>query len=158
MGSSRRSDLGSASPCSRQMPGEETTRRRAGADARPSRSVSISPSRPVPISTGYVPPAVRTSTCCMAVTIAGLVTSGERADYIVIGSGIAGLRAALALAGAGRTVVLTKAEPTAGNTGYAQGGIAAAVGAGDSPEAHLADTLAAGDGLCDEAAARVLTT
>jgi len=86
------------------------------------------------------------------------VTSGERADFIVIGSGIAGLRAALALAGAGRIVVLTKAEPTAGNTGYAQGGIAAAVGEGDSPAAHLADTLAAGDGLSDEAAARVLTT
>ena len=95
------------------------------------------------------------------------MTSGERADYIVIGSGIAGLRAALALAGARgpasaprratRTVVLTKAEPTAGNTGYAQGGIAAAVGEGDSPEAHLADTLAAGDGLSDVEAARVLT-
>ena len=107
--------------------------------------------------TGYAPPEVRTSTCCMAVTIAGLVTTGERADFIVIGSGIAGLRAALALAGAGRIVVLTKAEPTAGNTGYAQGGIAAAMGEGDSPGAHLADTLAAGDGLSDEAAARVLT-
>jgi L-aspartate oxidase len=85
------------------------------------------------------------------------VTTGARADFIVIGSGIAGLRAALALAGAGRIVVLTKAEPTAGNTGYAQGGIAAAVGEDDSPDAHLADTLAAGDGLSDEAAARVLT-
>ena len=85
------------------------------------------------------------------------MTSGERADYIVIGSGIAGLRAALALAGAGRIVVLTKAEPTAGNTGYAQGGIAAAVGDGDSPGAHLADTMAAGDGLSDERAARILT-
>nr|MDQ3070507.1 L-aspartate oxidase [Acidobacteriota bacterium] len=80
-----------------------------------------------------------------------------RAGYIVIGSGIAGLRAALALAGAGPVTVLTKAEPTEGNTGYAQGGIAAAVGPDDSPEAHLADTLAAGDGLSDEAAARVLT-
>lgn len=79
------------------------------------------------------------------------------ADYLVIGSGIAGLRAALALAGTGRLLVLTKAEPTAGNTGYAQGGIAAAVDPEDSPEAHLADTLAAGDGLCDEAAARALT-
>ena len=79
------------------------------------------------------------------------------ADYLVIGSGIAGLRAALAVAGTGRLLVLTKAEPTAGNTGYAQGGIAAAVDPEDSPEAHLADTLAAGDGLCDEAAARALT-
>lgn len=79
------------------------------------------------------------------------------ADYIVIGSGIAGLRAALSLAGSGRVAVLTKAEPAAGNTGYAQGGIAAAVGDDDSPAAHLADTLAAGDGLSDETAARVLT-
>src|SRR5687768_3860987 len=94
----------------------------------------------------------------MAVTIAVLVTPEAHADYIVIGSGIAGLRAALALAGAGRIVVLTKAEPTAGNTGYAQGGIAAAVDPEDSPEAHLADTLAAGDGLCDVEAARVLTS
>ena len=85
------------------------------------------------------------------------MTPEADADYIVIGSGIAGLRAALALAGTGRILVLTKAEPTAGNTGYAQGGIAAAVDPEDSPEAHLADTLAAGDGLCDEEAARVLT-
>lgn len=86
------------------------------------------------------------------------MTTEERADYIVIGSGIAGLRAALALAGAGRIAVLTKAEPTAGNTGYAQGGIAAALGAGDSPDAHAADTIAAGDGLCDEAAVDVLVS
>src|SRR4030095_10428785 len=44
-----------------------------------------------------------------------------------------------------------------GNTGYAQGGIAAAVGAGDSPELHAADTMAAGDGLCDERAVAGLT-
>src|SRR5688572_29270639 len=93
----------------------------------------------------------------MAATIAVLVTTAADAGYIVIGSGIAGLRAALSLADAGPVVVLTKAEPAAGNTGYAQGGIAAAVGDGDSPDAHLADTLAAGDGLSDEAAARVLT-
>ncbi len=86
------------------------------------------------------------------------MTSGERADYIVIGSGIAGLRAALTLAAVGRVRVLTKAEPTAGNTGYAQGGIAAAVGDDDSPAAHLADTLAAGDGLCDARAAGILTS
>ena len=53
-------------------------------------------------------------------------------------------------------LLLTKAGPRAGNTQYAQGGIAAAVGADDSPERHVADTLAAGDGLCDERAVRVL--
>ncbi|MDE3156321.1 MAG: L-aspartate oxidase [Acidobacteriota bacterium] len=77
-------------------------------------------------------------------------------DFVIVGSGIAGLRAALALADAGRVLVLTKAEPLDSNTGYAQGGIAVALGADDSPDLHAADTLAAGDGLCDEAAVRVL--
>jgi len=79
-----------------------------------------------------------------------------RADFVIIGSGIAALRAAAELSGAGDTLILTKAGPREGNTGYAQGGIAAAVGPGDSPELHAADTLAAGDGLCDERAVRVL--
>ena len=79
-----------------------------------------------------------------------------RADFLIIGSGIAALRAAAELAGAGDVLILTKAEPTEGNTGYAQGGIAAAVGAGDSPELHGADTIAAGDGLCDERAVGAL--
>jgi L-aspartate oxidase len=78
------------------------------------------------------------------------------ADFLIVGSGIAGLRAAVELAGAGDVLILTKAEPREGNTGYAQGGIAAAVGPDDSPDLHLRDTLAAGDGLCDEAAVRVL--
>jgi L-aspartate oxidase len=77
-------------------------------------------------------------------------------DFLIIGSGIAGLRAAAELAMAGDVLVLTKADPTESNTGYAQGGIAAAVGPGDSPEQHGADTIAAGDGLCDEAAVRAL--
>jgi L-aspartate oxidase len=77
-------------------------------------------------------------------------------DFVIVGSGIAGLRAAIALAPCGRVLVLTKADPAESNTGYAQGGIAAAVGADDSPALHAADTLRAGDGLCDEAAVRVL--
>ena len=80
------------------------------------------------------------------------------ADFLIIGSGIAGLRAAIELAGHGRVLVLTKSDPGAGSTGYAQGGIAAAMGADDSPAQHAADTLAAGDGLCDEAAVRVLVS
>jgi L-aspartate oxidase len=79
-----------------------------------------------------------------------------RADFIIVGSGIAALRAAAELAGAGDVLILTKAEPSEGNTGYAQGGIAAAVGPGDTPALHAADTIAAGDGLCDERAVRVL--
>jgi L-aspartate oxidase len=53
-------------------------------------------------------------------------------------------------------LILTKADPTESNTGYAQGGIAAAIGPEDSPEEHFADTMAAGDGLCEERAVRVL--
>jgi len=79
-----------------------------------------------------------------------------QADFLIIGSGIAGLRAAVELTGAGNVLILTKAEPREGNTGYAQGGIAAAVGPGDSPSLHAADTIAAGDGLCDERAVQVL--
>jgi L-aspartate oxidase len=78
------------------------------------------------------------------------------ADFLIIGSGIAALRAAVALSGAGDIHILTKAEPEEGNTGYAQGGIAAAVGGDDSPALHMSDTMAAGDGLCDEGAVRVL--
>jgi L-aspartate oxidase len=77
-------------------------------------------------------------------------------DYLIVGGGIAGLRAAIALAPAGRVAVLTKADPNESNTGYAQGGIAAAVGDDDSPELHAADTIRAGDGLCDEQAVHVL--
>ena len=78
------------------------------------------------------------------------------ADFLIIGSGIAGLRAAVALAPHGRVLILTKSSPQAGSTGYAQGGIAAAIGTDDSVDQHAADTIAAGDGLCDEAAVRVL--
>jgi L-aspartate oxidase len=78
------------------------------------------------------------------------------ADFVIIGSGIAGLRAAIACAAAGRVVILTKSDPRAGSTGYAQGGIAAAMGPDDSPARHAADTIAAGDGLADERAVNVL--
>jgi L-aspartate oxidase len=80
-----------------------------------------------------------------------------RGDFLVIGSGIAGLRAALSLADVGQVIVLTKADPRESNTGYAQGGIAAAIGADDSPALHASDTMAAGDGLCVPEAVRVLT-
>ena len=78
-------------------------------------------------------------------------------DFLIVGSGIAGLRAAIELVDVGRVLVLTKGGPDDGSTAYAQGGIAAAVGAGDSPALHTADTIAAGDGLCREDAVRVLT-
>jgi L-aspartate oxidase len=81
-----------------------------------------------------------------------------RADTVVVGSGIAGLTAALAARHAGSVLLVTKAQPADGSTRWAQGGIAAALGLGDTPEAHLADTLVAGAGLCDPEAVRVLVT
>ncbi|AXE22355.1 L-aspartate oxidase [Streptomyces globosus] len=81
------------------------------------------------------------------------------ADVVVVGSGVAGLTAALRCAAAGRsTVVVTKARLDDGSTRWAQGGIAAALGEGDTPEQHLDDTLVAGAGLCDGDAVRLLVT
>jgi L-aspartate oxidase len=81
------------------------------------------------------------------------------ADVIVVGSGIAGLTTALQCRTYGLSVLLvTKARVDEGSTKWAQGGIAAALGEGDSPEEHLADTLEAGAGLCDVSAVRVLVT
>src|SRR5436309_12207823 len=82
--------------------------------------------------------------------------AGASFDFVIVGGGVAGLRAAIGLAPAGRVLVLTKAEPAESNTGYAQGGVAAAIGDDDSPGLHAADTNRAGDGLCDEAAVAVL--
>ena len=78
-------------------------------------------------------------------------------DLVVVGSGIAGLYAALQAHEHGASVlVVTKGAIDEASTRHAQGGIAAAVGSGDSPEAHLRDTVAAGAGLVDEEAARIL--
>lgn len=77
---------------------------------------------------------------------------------VVIGSGIAGLISALRAARVHNVTLVTKAELTAGSTAWAQGGIAAAVFGDDSPELHTRDTLAAGAGLSDPDAVRVLTT
>jgi L-aspartate oxidase len=78
-------------------------------------------------------------------------------DYIIIGSGIAGLFTALLAAEHGKVLVLTKAALEESNTRYAQGGIAAAIAPNDSPELHYQDTLVSGSGLCDELAVHVLT-
>ena len=73
------------------------------------------------------------------------------ADYLVLGSGIAGLFFALKAAQRGSVAVVTKRERRESNTQYAQGGIAAAMDAADSVASHAQDTLAAGAGLCDRA-------
>jgi L-aspartate oxidase len=77
-------------------------------------------------------------------------------DFLVMGSGIAGLRAALGLARHGRVLVVTKDQPTESNTGYAQGGVAVALAVDDDVSLHLEDTLRAGAGIVSPSAARVL--
>jgi L-aspartate oxidase len=77
-------------------------------------------------------------------------------DFLVVGAGVAGLRAAVELAAAGKVLVLAKREVTESNTQWAQGGIAAALSDEDEISLHLQDTLMAGDGLCNQAAAKVL--
>jgi L-aspartate oxidase len=80
-----------------------------------------------------------------------------RADVVIIGSGIAGLTAALRLKDhVDKVLVVTKDVLSAGSTQWAQGGIAAALGPGDTPEQHETDTLVAGAGACDLEAVRVL--
>jgi L-aspartate oxidase len=78
-------------------------------------------------------------------------------DYIIVGSGIAGLYASLLAIKQGSVLVLTKGSIDDCNTKYAQGGIAVAIGKNDSPELHYRDTMAAGDGLCDANAVHILT-
>src|SRR6201995_2197065 len=77
-------------------------------------------------------------------------------DFLIIGAGIAGLRAAITLADAGRVLVVTKEALGESNTQYAQGGIAVAISGAEDVQLHMEDTLAAGDGLVDPIAARVL--
>ncbi len=77
-------------------------------------------------------------------------------DFVVVGAGIAGLRAAISLAESGRVLVLTKESLGESNTSYAQGGIAVAMGGEEDVALHLEDTVQAGDGLVDRAAAAIL--
>ena len=77
-------------------------------------------------------------------------------DFLVIGSGLAGLYTALKLAEIGQVALVTKAGLEESNTFFAQGGIAAAIDPGDSPALHYQDTLVAGAGLCSADAVEVL--
>jgi L-aspartate oxidase len=78
------------------------------------------------------------------------------ADVVVVGSGVAGLMTALHATRSGSVLVVTKVHVDDGSTRWAQGGVAAALGADDSPQEHLEDTLEAGVGICDVEAVRVL--
>src|SRR5271155_5713256 len=77
-------------------------------------------------------------------------------DFIVIGAGVAGLRAAIELAGAGRVLVLAKTEAMGSGTQPAQGAAPPALSDEDDVIVHLQDTLVAGDGLCRLEAVRIL--
>ncbi len=80
----------------------------------------------------------------------------EVVDFLIIGSGVAGLRAAIELAPHGEVLVITKDRPSESSTEYAQGGIAAVMSDEDEVGIHFEDTLKAGDGLCREDAVRTL--
>jgi L-aspartate oxidase len=84
------------------------------------------------------------------------VARAAQADFLVIGSGVAGLRAALELSRAGHVVMLTKGHPLQSSSTYAQGGVAVAMSEEDDVAIHLTDTLKAGHGLCRREAVRVL--
>ena len=79
-------------------------------------------------------------------------------DYIIVGSGIAGLYISLLAIEHGSVLILTKGSIEDCNTRYAQGGVAVAIGKDDSPELHFKDTMAAGDGLSDAEAVHILTS
>ena len=79
-------------------------------------------------------------------------------DFVVIGSGIAGLSFALKAAKHGSVAVITKRKGADSNTAWAQGGVACVTSDEDSFELHVRDTLEAGAGLCDEAAVRTIVT
>src|SRR5258706_8077313 len=85
-----------------------------------------------------------------------MLADGQSYDVTIIGGGIAGLSVALRLPENLRVALFTKGQLGESNTRYAQGGLAVALGADDSPELHFQDTIAAGAGLCDEEAVRML--
>jgi len=81
---------------------------------------------------------------------------GSEEDFLVIGSGVAGLRAAIELSRHGRVLILTKGHPLESSSSYAQGGVAVALSEEDDVAIHLTDTLDAGRGLCRQQAVQVL--
>ena len=87
-----------------------------------------------------------------------IISEAISTDYIVIGSGVAGLRAAIELAKAGKVLVITKDRATESSTEYAQGGVAVALSDEDEIGFHFQDTIDAGDGLCNEENVRILVT
>ena len=83
-------------------------------------------------------------------------TDRTNCDFLVIGSGLAGLAFALKMADHGHVLIASKAQAPATNSSMAQGGIAAVIGGDDSFDDHVRDTLVAGAGLCKEATVRTV--
>ncbi len=81
-----------------------------------------------------------------------------KVDFLIIGSGIAGLTFALKVAAHGKVMIITKATADESNTKYAQGGIAGVLNGPDTFEQHIQDTLIAGAGLCNEEVVRMVIT
>src|SRR5262252_9013557 len=79
-------------------------------------------------------------------------------DFVVLGSGVAGLSLSLKLAAHGSVAIVTKRRPADSNTAWAQGGVACVTSAEDSFDLHISDTLVAGAGLCDQTAVRTIIT
>ena len=88
--------------------------------------------------------------------VSSAVVADTNTDFLIVGAGIAGLRAAIGLSEAGRVMVATKEALGESNTNYAQGGIAVAMSGDEDVALHLEDTVNAGDGLVNREAARVL--
>src|ERR1051326_5328354 len=84
--------------------------------------------------------------------------SKKKVDFLIVGSGIAGLSYALKVAEHGKVCMITKSNEDESNTKYAQGGIAAVMYEPDSYEKHIKDTLIAGAGLCNEEIVRLVVT
>lgn len=89
---------------------------------------------------------------------AGQNNATKNFDFVVVGSGVAGLRYALEVSKHGSVAVITKAEPHESNTNYAQGGVSAVFCPTDSVESHMHDTIIAGAHLCDEETVKVVCT
>lgn len=83
---------------------------------------------------------------------------GPDGDFLIVGSGIAGLRAAIELGRYGTVLLASKGQPAESSTGFAQGGIAVSLGPNDSPDLHAKDSLEAGKGLCVEEAVWALVS
>src|SRR3982750_1373300 len=108
--------------------------------------------------TGYVWRPVFTSNVGTTTLYHGAITLPNQiaCDYLVVGAGVAGLRAAIELADAGRVLVIAKDSLRESSSEYAQGGIAAALNDDDRIELHEQDTIYAGDGLCNVEAVHAL--